>query len=107
MGRLTRRGPHRHRGAGAAPGRAWLTAVPVTDDRFVSQSQRRFIMEPHREEQPKALPPGAEQRRKRFRIIKLEERIAPSGGGGTKNCNNHDTKASCVSACGCSAGHCY
>ncbi len=49
-------------------------------------------MEPHREEQNKAPPPGAEQRPKRFRIVKeerfrivkLEERIAPkkstSGG---------------------------
>jgi hypothetical protein len=35
-------------------------------------------MEPHREEQNKAPPPGAEQKPKRFRIVKLEERIAPS-----------------------------
>jgi hypothetical protein len=43
-------------------------------------------MEPHREEQNKAPPPGAERKPKRFRIVKLEERIAPSkGGNGTNN----------------------
>jgi hypothetical protein len=43
-------------------------------------------MEPHREEPQKALPPSAEQKPKRFRIVKLEERIAPSkGGAGTNN----------------------
>ncbi len=35
-------------------------------------------MEPRREQQ-KAPPPGAEP--KRFRVIKLEERIAPDKGG--------------------------
>ncbi len=30
-----------------------------------------------REEPQKALEPGAEAKRKRFRIVKLEERIAP------------------------------
>jgi hypothetical protein len=39
-------------------------------------------MEPHREDQATSPPPGAEQRPKRFRIVKLEERIAPSKGGG-------------------------
>ncbi len=44
-------------------------------------------MEPHREGEPKALEPSATPKPKRFRIIKLEERIAPSkGGGGTHNC---------------------
>jgi hypothetical protein len=38
-------------------------------------------MEPHREEPQKAPPPGAEPRPKRFRIVKLEERIAPRKGG--------------------------
>ncbi len=33
-------------------------------------------MEPHREEQ-KALQSNAEQKPRRFRIVKLEERIAP------------------------------
>ena len=34
-------------------------------------------MEPRREEQQKALEPNAGQKPKRFRIVKLEERIAP------------------------------
>ena len=38
-------------------------------------------MEPHREESQKVSPPGAEQRPKRFRIVKLEDRIAPTKGG--------------------------
>lgn len=43
-------------------------------------------MEPRREEQ-KTLEPGAAQKPKRFRIVKLEERIAPQmGGNGTNNC---------------------
>jgi hypothetical protein len=44
-------------------------------------------MEPNREEQ-KVLEPGAEHKPKRFRIVKLEERIAPSKGGvpGTGTC---------------------
>ena len=37
-------------------------------------------MEPRREE-PKVPKPGAEVRPKRFRIIKLEERIAPKRSG--------------------------
>ena len=44
-------------------------------------------MEPHREEAQRAPPPGAEPKPKRFRIVTLEERIAPSKGGhGTNNC---------------------
>ncbi len=38
-------------------------------------------MEPHREEEQKALEPSATPKPKRFRIIKLEERIAPSAPG--------------------------
>jgi hypothetical protein len=38
-------------------------------------------MEPHREEPQKALEPSAAQKPKRFRIVKLEERIAPTKGG--------------------------
>ena len=53
-------------------------------------------MEPHREEQQKAPPPGAEQKPKRFRIVKLEERIAPSHGGNGGTHGNKDT-------CGCTA----
>ncbi len=43
-------------------------------------------MEPRREEE-KALQPGAGQKPRRFRIVKLEERIAPAKGGNrTNNC---------------------
>ncbi len=38
-------------------------------------------MAPDREEPQKALEPSAEPKQKRFRIVKLEERIAPSKGG--------------------------
>ncbi len=38
-------------------------------------------MEPRREEQPQAPPPSAEPKPKRFRLIKLEERIAPKSAG--------------------------
>jgi hypothetical protein len=37
-------------------------------------------MEPHREEPQKALQAGAAPKLKRFRIVKLEERIAPNNG---------------------------
>jgi hypothetical protein len=54
---------------------------------FASVSQRRFVVEPSREDQPKAPQHSAEEKPKRFRIVKLEERIAPSkGGNGTHNC---------------------
>jgi hypothetical protein len=46
-------------------------------------------MEPRREEVPKAPPPGAEQKPKRFRIVKLEERIAPSNGGTHGHCRTN------------------
>jgi hypothetical protein len=56
-------------------------------------------MEPHREEQK--APPRAEPKPKRFRIVKLEERIAPSkGGNGTNNgcfTGNHATQ--CGATC--------
>jgi hypothetical protein len=46
-------------------------------------------MEPRREEPQKALEPSAEQKPKRFRIVKLEERIAPKQSGhGTNNCGS-------------------
>ncbi len=39
-----------------------------------------------RREEPQRAPPSAEPKPKRFRIVKLEERIAPSkGGNGTNN----------------------
>jgi hypothetical protein len=44
-------------------------------------------MEPRHEESQKTLEPSARPKRKRFHIVKLEERIAPSQGGGTKNCH--------------------
>jgi hypothetical protein len=48
-------------------------------------------MEPHREK-PKDPKPCPEQKRKRFRIVKLEERIAPkrSSGCSAHNCNGAD-----------------
>jgi hypothetical protein len=52
-------------------------------------------MEPHREEEPKALEPGATLKPKRFRIVKLEERIAPrtqanpNDGGSFLGCASH------------------
>jgi hypothetical protein len=50
-------------------------------------------MEPHREEQQKALEPGATPKPKRFRIVKLEERIAPGrGGNGTNNTCNYNCR---------------
>jgi hypothetical protein len=43
-------------------------------------------MEPRQQHQPKTSEPKQESRPKRFRLIKLEERIAPSTGGkGTHN----------------------
>jgi hypothetical protein len=35
-------------------------------------------MQPHREEDQKALDPSATPKLKRFRMVKLEERIAPA-----------------------------
>jgi hypothetical protein len=65
-------------------------------------------MEPNREEQQKALEPGATPKPKRFRIIKLEERIAPiKGGGGTNNtcgawsCSPHCTPTAYALSCTC------
>jgi hypothetical protein len=61
-------------------------------------------MDPRREEEYKASRPSATQKLKRFRIVKLEERIAPSKGGGT----HAHTCAACPSdgctwscTCGC------
>jgi hypothetical protein len=56
-------------------------------------------MEPHREERQEAPEPGAERKPRRFRIVRLEERIAPKRGGtGTNNgCNN----ATNVTICQC------
>jgi hypothetical protein len=58
-------------------------------------------MEPRREESQKALEPSAAQKPKRFRIVKLEERIAPRrGGNGTNNgCGGGGTHGG-ATACG-------
>lgn len=57
-------------------------------------------MEPYRGVRPNAPEPGAEQKPKRFRIVKLEDRIAPSKGGNTNNCSKLQ---SCFNTwCGCS-----
>jgi hypothetical protein len=59
-------------------------------------------MEPVLEEKTKALEPSATPKPRRFRIVKLEERIAPSkGGNGT-----HNTCGSCLT-CGTCADGCY
>jgi hypothetical protein len=62
-------------------------------------------MEPHREEPQKAPPPSAERKPKRFRIVKLEDRIAPGrGGNGTNNCMG---SRGCSGVCTGIGGHCY
>jgi hypothetical protein len=57
-------------------------------------------MEPRREEQAKAPEPRAERKPKRFRIVKLEERIAPQGGGNGGTHGNKPTCHSCHLGCG-------
>jgi hypothetical protein len=54
-------------------------------------------MEPHREDQT-VLPSGAERKPKRFRIVKLEERIAPKQGGKGTN-NTCGAIATCALGC--------
>jgi hypothetical protein len=57
-------------------------------------------MQPQNEEQPQATEPGTGKKPKRFRIVKLEDRIAPSKGGNTNNCSKLQ---SCFNTwCGCS-----
>jgi hypothetical protein len=60
-------------------------------------------MEPHREEPQRAPPPGAERKPKRFRIVKLEERIAPSKGG--KGSNN-SCAPNCANSWSCAYSAC-
>ena len=50
-------------------------------------------MEPRQDESQKAPQPRQEERKRRFQIVKLEERIAPAKGG--KGTNN-----SCFLGCG-------
>jgi hypothetical protein len=58
-------------------------------------------MEPRREE-PKAPTPRPEEKPRRFRLIKLEERIAPTkGGNGT---HNNCASANCTLTCACTYG---
>jgi hypothetical protein len=48
-------------------------------------------MEPRREEQQEVMTVSAGPKPKRFRIVRLEERIAPNKGGhATKNCPTGD-----------------
>ncbi len=63
-------------------------------------------MEPRREEE-KALAPSAEQKPRRFRIIKLEERIAP-GQAKTVNFCHYTHKCTGITTCyPCSGGRCW
>ncbi len=58
-------------------------------------------MESHREEQPKKPETRGEPKPRRFRLVKLEERIAPAKGyanGTHKNCAPTDT---CWCTCTC------
>ena len=58
-------------------------------------------MEPHREKpnDPKRCP---QQKRKRFRVVKLEERIAPGKGNSVgKNCATHTCFCSFNCTCPC------
>jgi len=57
-------------------------------------------MEPRQEELKKEPEPRKEERKRRFQIVKLEERIAPGGGGHGKGSNA--TCDTCrVSHCNC------
>jgi hypothetical protein len=58
-------------------------------------------MEPRREE-PKSQDPRPEAKHKRFRLIRLEERIAPQEGGkGTNNCVSARQESGCFSCSPC------
>jgi hypothetical protein len=70
-------------------------------------------MEPRREENQTAPQPGAEPKLRRFRIVKLEDRIAPSQGGhGTHNscgasyCHTFNCPSQgCTWSCTCGCGY--
>lgn len=55
-------------------------------------------MEPREDnlEQTPETYPENDKKKRRFRIVKLEERIAPSSGGGTKNCNQTQHGHTCA-----------
>ncbi len=64
-------------------------------------------MEPRREEQPQA-PQSAETKPKRFRVVRLEDRIAPGKGNATRGgltcptgdtCNCLDNTITCAPDC--------
>ena len=58
-------------------------------------------MEPHREKQKKLLESSAPPKLKRFRIVRLEERIAPARGAkGTNNCY-YSARGPCVTHVNC------
>jgi len=57
-------------------------------------------MDPYREDMTKTPQPGAEQKPKRFRIVKLEERVAPGQHGVTYG----NTCGTCNSCLTCHAG---
>jgi len=64
-------------------------------------------MEPHRQKQQDALQPGAGQKPRRFRIVKLEERIAPASiqpMGKTRICMSNWSPTDC---CTWPPGHRY
>lgn len=55
-------------------------------------------MEPDREGQEVTLQPRGDPKRKRFRIVKLEERIAPKKGGQTNQWCSNGTYWNCTPA---------
>src|SRR5262249_52367255 len=78
-----------------APTRPWVrSGGPCPHRAFFrthSQPRRTHNEEPHNRKQPPEPPPAEETPapRKRFRLVKLEERIAPwKGGNGTHHCGS-------------------
>jgi hypothetical protein len=57
------------------PGRVGLAFI-LSRSPFCCIAQGRFVMEKRREE-PKAPKPRTQEKPKRFRIVKLEQRVAP------------------------------
>jgi hypothetical protein len=57
-------------------------------------------MGPRQEDDPKTPRPQKEARPRRFRLVKLEERIAPSAGG------NKTNNSACVFLCNYTDHHC-
>ena len=58
-------------------------------------------MEPHGEERQQVLRPSTAQKPRRFRIVKLEERIAPAKNGGTNGaCPTHKCTGGCPNTYG-------